>query len=352
MPPETFTGVVRPLLSQSLQALGPPRGEVAVGDEGTVAGDAELAAVGVAGEQQVRAVLGEMVQHALVRGVDDGHAEVRVPVLAPGAAGPAGVPFPAQVRIVHAGEVEADALAAPPTGGGWSGPPSRPCRTRSAAAASPVRLVSRLALDGPQQIGRGVLEAGAEVVVGPGDKHAGKFQQRAQRLQQGVHGLGVAEVVAGVDHQVRLQLGQGLQATPPWCPGRGRSGCRSGAGPGTGPGPAGRMGRVSSRRTNWFFSHSPYPKAARPAAVPAAAVTAKPRPMFRTRLANAGLTAIGQLVLLLAVAGGWCPVGRLRLHGCRCAGADTVAVRMSGGVLVWACRSPCWSAGPGTGSVP
>ena len=77
MPPETLTGVVRPLLCQSLQALGPPRGDVAVGHERAVAGDAQLAAVGVAGEEQVRAVLGEVVQHALVGGMDDGHAEVR-----------------------------------------------------------------------------------------------------------------------------------------------------------------------------------------------------------------------------------------------------------------------------------
>src|SRR5690349_3989258 len=90
-----------------VEAFGPPGGDVAVGDDGAVPGGAQLAAVCVAGQEQVRAVLGEVVQDALVRGMDDSDAQVVLRVLAPGAARPAGIAFPVKVRIIDAGEIEA-----------------------------------------------------------------------------------------------------------------------------------------------------------------------------------------------------------------------------------------------------
>src|SRR5690606_7832829 len=60
------------------QAADPVGVEVAVGDQGAVEGDAQLPAVGVAGEDQRVAVGGEGVEDPQVGGVDDGEGEVRV----------------------------------------------------------------------------------------------------------------------------------------------------------------------------------------------------------------------------------------------------------------------------------
>jgi hypothetical protein len=48
----------------------------------------------------------------------------------------------------------------------------------------------------------------AVVVIGAGHIHAGEPEQRLQRGQQRRDRFGVAEVVTGVDHQIRFQFGQ------------------------------------------------------------------------------------------------------------------------------------------------
>ncbi len=117
--------------------------------------------MGVPGQQEVGAVLGEVVQDALVRGVDDGDPEVRFGVLALGAAGPAGVPFKAQVRIVDAGEVKRRPL----TTRDWqrlvrSTQPPMPKPERSRGQSS---LVGPLGLEeGPRKYDAGFFSRGAK----------------------------------------------------------------------------------------------------------------------------------------------------------------------------------------------
>ena len=102
-----------------VKALGTPIRKVAVSDKRTIAGDADLATVRVAGEDQVRSGLGEVVQHALVRSVNDGHLQVGAGVLVDRTSGPTGITFTAQVRIINAREIEPQARSAPLTGHGW-----------------------------------------------------------------------------------------------------------------------------------------------------------------------------------------------------------------------------------------
>src|SRR5665647_1844063 len=80
----------------AVQALGPSGVQVTVGDEGPPAGDTELAAVGVPGQDQVRPVRVHGVQHATVGGVRDAEAQVGADL--PGAGGP-GEPVPVQVGV-------------------------------------------------------------------------------------------------------------------------------------------------------------------------------------------------------------------------------------------------------------
>src|SRR6185312_15857563 len=62
----------------SVQALGARAVDVTVGHQGPVEGHAELPAVGVPGEDHVRAVPVHLVEGSHVGGVRDAHAEVDV----------------------------------------------------------------------------------------------------------------------------------------------------------------------------------------------------------------------------------------------------------------------------------
>ena len=90
----------------AVQPLGAGRLEVAVGGERADAGHADLTAVGVAGEDRVVPVGGELVEHPQVRRVRDARAGRRRRV---GRPGDVVEPVVAQVRVVDAGEREATA---------------------------------------------------------------------------------------------------------------------------------------------------------------------------------------------------------------------------------------------------
>ena len=52
---------------------------------------------------------------------------------------------------------------------------------------------------------------GRVVIIGTRNENARELQERPKRLDQGIDGLGVAQVVARVDHEVGLQVRQRLQ---------------------------------------------------------------------------------------------------------------------------------------------
>ena len=58
------------------------------------------------------------------------------------------------------------------------------------------------------QVDEGIDRAGCEVIVGAEDERSGIFHQRCQCLKQGVNRSGARDVVAGADHQVRIQGSQ------------------------------------------------------------------------------------------------------------------------------------------------
>ena len=85
------------------QPLGPPSVDVAVGDQRAVTGNAHLTAVGVPGDDQVRAVGRHGVQHARVRGMGDCQPQGRIGVEIPGHFV---IAVQLDVRVIHATHVD------------------------------------------------------------------------------------------------------------------------------------------------------------------------------------------------------------------------------------------------------
>jgi hypothetical protein len=194
--------------------------EVAVGDDGAVEGDAELAAVGVPGEDEGVAVGGEGVEDAQVGRVDDGQGQVRARF---DAAGDQGVAVALYVGVVEAGEGDVDAVVeleaaagvaeADPAGGVEGVADAFPGVAEDAGGVPvPVLAVEAvLAAAALEEVAGGVAGLGAVVVVGAEDVRAGEFHEGAESVEELGDRLGVGEVVAGVDDEVGAQAGEGLQ---------------------------------------------------------------------------------------------------------------------------------------------
>ena len=123
----------------AVQALGAGRLEVAVGGQGADARQAHLAAVGVAGEDRVVPVGGELVQHPEVRRVRDAEPQVGVRV---GRPGDLVEPVVAQVRVVDAGEGDPQPAHLERAAGVGEVEPARRGRAPRAGRARAARGVS------------------------------------------------------------------------------------------------------------------------------------------------------------------------------------------------------------------
>ena len=185
------------------RALGPRPVEVAVGDDGAVERQAELAAVGVAGHHQLIAV-GRRTGRA------PGFRRVRQ-------AQPSGSrrDWPAR-RWSRTGRASmcgsstpAAAMRSPATSSSrrvcvMSSQPRSVNAARRSCHGSGCRAPGARV---GQVVGR-VLQPRPEVVVAAEHENAGHRKQVAQRLHDGGHRLRVRQVVAGVDHQIRLPAGE------------------------------------------------------------------------------------------------------------------------------------------------
>ena len=150
-------------------AAGAGAVEAAVGDDRAVAGKAELAAVGVAGEDQVVAVGGEGVEDAGLGGVGQAELERRRPRRAgrrrgrSGRCRMCGSSTPATAIVTPATSIVRRVCVAS-------------CQPRSISAARRSRHGSVAAvhvlLPGREQVAGGVLERRAEVVVAAADEDA------------------------------------------------------------------------------------------------------------------------------------------------------------------------------------
>ena len=136
------------------------------------------------------------------------------------AAGHLLVAVPLDVRVVQAGEGQLDrpsSFSVPRVLVRFSQPaaskrvPQVLPRVVDGADHRLVAVQAVAALGLLQQVAGGVAQLRAVVVVRAEDVHARELHQRAERVQHLGDALGVGEVVAGVDHEVRAQPGQGLQ---------------------------------------------------------------------------------------------------------------------------------------------
>src|SRR5690606_32488239 len=158
------------------------------------------------GDDQVVTVGDHRVQHPTVRGVGHGNGDVDLALV--DRAGDLGVPVGVQVGVVGAAEADPQAVdlqRGPDVGEVLpAGLFERPAQVLPGQRLL-VRFGGALRLG---QVAQRVLEAGAVVVVGAPDVDAGQVQQRVQRVQDGLDGVDVGEVVPGVDHQVGFQGGE------------------------------------------------------------------------------------------------------------------------------------------------
>src|SRR5882724_6113455 len=95
----------------AVQAADPGALDAAVGDQRSGQGQAQLAAVGVAGQQQLEAVGGELVQHGGLGRVQDAQVQVGRRV---GRAGDAVVTVAVDVGVVHAGDLDVQVASLDP----------------------------------------------------------------------------------------------------------------------------------------------------------------------------------------------------------------------------------------------
>ena len=186
----------------AVQPLGAGRLEVAVGGEGADARQAHLAAVRVPGHDRVVAVRGELVEHPQVRRVRDRQPDVG----GRRSAGPATSSSRSYSRCGSSTPANANVVS-----------PTRSV-VRRVGQVAPAGVEERPAQVAPRQLGalgvappvvgqevaQRVAQRRGEVVVGAEHEDAGHVEQRAEDVPQHRHRRRVGQVVAGVDHQVRV----------------------------------------------------------------------------------------------------------------------------------------------------
>ena len=209
----------------AVQALGAGRLEVAVGGQRADARQADLAAVGVAGEHRVVPVGGELVEHPQVRRVRDAEPQVGVGSAGPGDRRRAGRSRGAGRRRRR---TRSAARAPRASRAGWSGraQPASVKPSRRSRHGSCGRVGVPLAVVG-QQVAQRVAQGRREVVVGAEDEDARARRAAPPRQSQhDRHRVAVGEVVAGVDDQVGPQVGEAAQPRPACGSGRASCACR------------------------------------------------------------------------------------------------------------------------------
>jgi hypothetical protein len=179
--------------------------DVAVGDQRAPERHSQLAAVSVSGEDRVVAVCRELVEYPQVRRVGDAQPHVGRLVRP---AGDVAEPVVRQMRIVDAGECD-----------------RRPLDLQAAETVrevDPADVVERLAEVAPgqrragdrllprvwQEIPQRILRHRPPVVVGAEDVDARHIAQVAEGVHDHRDRVMVAQIVAGVDQQIRLEGGQ------------------------------------------------------------------------------------------------------------------------------------------------
>ena len=185
------------------QALDPPGVEVTVGDQRAVERHADLAAVGVAGHDQVVTVVGHGVDHAAIGGVGDGNGHlVRVAIHR---TGHLGVPVGVEMRVVGAAKADPDPLDLQRGPAVGQVDPARVLESAAEVAPGQQLLVRGAHPGRMDEIAEGILEGRGVVVVRAPHVHPGHIEQPAEAAQHEGHRFHVGEIVAGVDHQVRFQ---------------------------------------------------------------------------------------------------------------------------------------------------
>ncbi|GLZ40938.1 hypothetical protein Acsp05_45620 [Actinokineospora sp. NBRC 105648] len=157
--------------------------------------------MGVACHHQVVTVLGEAVEDAGLGGVRHAQAQGGLAVRL---ARHVVVPVPLEVRVVDARR--GDGAAVDGEQGAVVGQVDPAAFDHGGAQVLPGERDAVDALVRREQVPHRVFRLGGVVVVAAEDEHARAVEQRAERADHGGHSLLVREVVAGVDHQVRVQL--------------------------------------------------------------------------------------------------------------------------------------------------
>ena len=187
--------------AEVVQALDAGTVDAAVSDQCAGTRQADLAAMGVAGQGKLVAVGSELLKYARFGGVEQCQCQVRIRV---GGAGDLRIIIKVVVRIIYAsdGELDVAHLEFHASLVGVVPATLDECRTH----ALPRQVnVGRLTL-AAQQVLEWVDWTRRPIVVGAEDEQAWSVQQRAEGAQRIGHAALVRQVVAGVDHQIGIQF--------------------------------------------------------------------------------------------------------------------------------------------------
>ena len=197
---EAIRNVQPRLLGPARQPRGPRAVDTAVGHNGLPSGQAHLATVGMTRKHQVVAIFRKSIQHVGLRRVRQADSDVGIRVRG---TGDLRIILQLVMRVIHTGQhhLHATRHKLQP---GMGGILPTVLDKRSAHAA-PRQLYARgLALLARQVLQR-VDRPRREVVIRAEHEGTRTVQQGAERCEDTGNGLVAAQVVASINHQVRVQ---------------------------------------------------------------------------------------------------------------------------------------------------
>src|SRR5215207_2035782 len=188
------------------QALGSPRIKITIGDQRSIERNAHLAAMSMACHDQIVPVVRHGVDHPTVGRMGD--ADRDVDLLAIYGPGDVGVMILVQVSVVSPSKAEPYAFDLKRRTGVSQVDPPRLLETSSKILPGQSPRRTMIAPARTFEIAQRILELRGVVVVRPPDVDTRTIKQATEARKHDRYGIFMREVVAGVDHQVRLSCAQ------------------------------------------------------------------------------------------------------------------------------------------------
>ena len=192
-----------PASAVSRETLCAPSVQIAVRNQRAIEGHADLAAMSMSRHDQIVPVAGHRIDHAAIRRMCDANRNINL--VAVDRARDLGIMILSQMRIIGAAEAEPYAFDLQRRAGVCQVDPAGFLETSPEILPWESLLRTTISATRAPEVTQRVLECRCVVIVGTPDIHARTFQQPPEASQHEGHSILVREVIAGVDHQIRLQ---------------------------------------------------------------------------------------------------------------------------------------------------